>query len=138
MPYKVNVKGIYISFHFFTVSPTNATNFLKEQLPRGFTMKQALFHRCVQCDEAITNPICSDCLSHRMKLTIGLRDKKLAAEVCGFEFEGETTCLSCGKHMGLCAHCFSRDIYELLEEKKYPYIEEFVSNFDFELRRTIT
>ncbi len=46
----------------------------------------------------------------------------------------DTTCISCGQGMGLCAHCFSREIYEYLQEKDNTIAKEFASRFDFNLR----
>ena len=92
------------------------------------------FNECVECDEIITNPICAECLSSRMRIMIQEVEPSLAQEIHGFEVEGDTNCIFCGKRMGLCAHCFSKDIYFYIKDKN-PYLaQEFMNRFDFDLR----
>ncbi|MBT4651120.1 hypothetical protein HOC13_01210 [Candidatus Woesearchaeota archaeon] len=93
------------------------------------------FNRCVECEETITQPICGECLAVRMKNMVGEYDTKLAKDIAGLNVEGETKCIFCGEGMGLCAHCFSKDIYEYLAEKNIKIAKEFLSRFDFDLRR---
>lgn len=100
----------------------------------------APFNRCVECDEVITNPLCSECLSREMQIMVSEHDQQLAAEIDGFRIEGETRCICCGKNMGLCAHCFSRDVYDFLSERNHykgDLLDDFVANFDFDLRREL-
>lgn len=98
-------------------------------------IKQSPFNRCVECNEIITNPLCTMCLAERMAMVVGEYDQKLAKAIKGIDVEGDTRCISCGRHMGVCAHCFSKDVYEFLAEKKPAVAEEFLSQFDFDLRR---
>lgn len=100
-------------------------------------IKIASLNRCIECDEIITNPICSECLAERMKTVVQEHDPKLAEEITGMEIGGATECISCGKNMGLCAHCFSKDIYELVEEQNPALAREFIARFDFELRQKV-
>lgn len=97
--------------------------------------RRAPFNRCVECDDIITNPICSYCLASQMKVMVGECNRKLAKKIAGFTVEGNTTCLSCGRKMGLCAHCFSRDIHQYLQENDALLAVEFLRRFDFELRK---
>ena len=97
-------------------------------------IQYAPFSRCVECDEIISNPLCSECLAERMKSMIQEHNPELAEEIAGFAIDGETVCISCGQGMGLCAHCFSRGIYEYLQEKNTFIAKEFASRFDFNLR----
>jgi len=62
----------------------------------------------------------------------------LAAQIYGAEIDGDTNCIKCGKGMGLCAHCFSKDIQEYLQEHNPVLAKEFASRFDFELRQKLT
>ncbi|MBS3123981.1 hypothetical protein J4437_05095 [Candidatus Woesearchaeota archaeon] len=99
------------------------------------------FNLCIECDEVITEPICAECLAERMRSFVEEHDSKLAAKIQSSVIEdGESECIFCSKKMNLCAYCFSREIYDFLVEKK-PHdeelIEDFVSRFDFDLRRTI-
>ena len=92
---------------------------------------------CIQCEEVITNPICPDCLSGRMREWVTELDPKLANEIVGFSMSGPTKCLFCGNGMTICAHCYSRDIYEQLLENNPKIAGEFLARFDFDLRREI-
>lgn len=92
---------------------------------------------CVECDEIITNPICTECLADRMRTVVAEQDPMLAAEIRGFELEGETQCILCHKNMAICAHCFSKDMYEFLQEKNSGLAADFASRFDFEIRRDL-
>ncbi|MBU0470607.1 MAG: hypothetical protein KKA62_02110 [Nanoarchaeota archaeon] len=95
------------------------------------------FNRCVECDDIITNPLCSNCLAERMVATIRHHDVKLADAIKGFKVDGETKCILCGEGMGLCAHCFSMDIYRFLAERNTAAAEDFLSQFDFDLRKEL-
>lgn len=99
---------------------------------------RAVYNRCIECDHVITNPICSDCLAEEMVVMISEYDPKLAAEITGFALEGDTFCLKCKKGMSLCAHCFSRDVYDYLEERNPKVAKEFVNKFDFDLRANLS
>jgi hypothetical protein len=97
-------------------------------------LKRGMFNRCVECDEVITNPICSECLAEKMRLVIRKFDSELAEQIVGSEISGDTQCIFCKKEMGLCAHCFSRDIYELLMIKNKRAANQFLLHFNFEIR----
>ncbi|MEW5896224.1 MAG: hypothetical protein AB1668_00900 [Nanoarchaeota archaeon] len=102
-------------------------------------IKHSPFHRCIECDEIITNPLCTVCLAERMAMAVGEHNKKLAKAIRGFGpqegTESGTRCISCGRGMNVCTHCFSKDTYEFLAEKNPAVAEEFLSQFDFDLRR---
>lgn len=95
----------------------------------------APFNRCIECSEVITNPLCSECLAEEMQAMIAEYDPGMANAIVGFPVDGDTTCISCGNSMGLCAYCFSKDVYLFLEEENAVLGEEFLSRFDFGLRR---
>ena len=95
-------------------------------------------NRCVECDDIITNPICTECLAKKMRLVVAEHDLKLAEDIIESDVPGETWCIKCGKEMGVCAHCFSKDVYELLVHRNYPHTKEFLSRFDFFLRTKLS
>ncbi|MDO9581027.1 MAG: hypothetical protein Q7J06_10765, partial [Bacteroidales bacterium] len=95
----------------------------------------AVFNRCVECDDIITNPICPHCLAKKMRLVVGEVNPKLAEKITGVDIDGETNCLFCHKPMGLCAHCFSKDVYEMLVANNYTEDKDFMAKFDFFLRK---
>ena len=90
---------------------------------------------CVECYEQITNPICSHCLSTEMKAM--LNNHKLAKDITPCDIEGDVNCIKCNRLMGLCAHCYSRDIYEFIKTQNQKIAKEFISRFDFDLRRSL-
>jgi len=101
-------------------------------------MTLAASYACMECDEVITEPICSGCLSKRMQEFVGESDPELAKEIENLVVpEGDSPCLFCGKKMNLCAHCFSREVYQFILEKNAPLAEDFLGKFDFELRSSL-
>ena len=94
----------------------------------------AVFHRCIDCSEVISNPVCSQCLGSQMKQVLGEIDPKLAEKIVTSNFAGDTHCLSCGSEMGLCAHCFSRDVFEQIKDLNEHAADEFLARFDYDLR----
>ena len=96
--------------------------------------KRGVFCRCVDCQEIISNPVCPECLAMQMKIMVSETNSKLAKDISATHIDGESTCIRCGNTMGLCAHCFSKDVYYQLLEKDENVAEEFLSRFDYELR----
>ncbi len=97
----------------------------------------APFNQCVECDEVITNPLCSECLAENMRLVVEEHDPFLAEKIQGIAIEGDTTCIRCGNRMALCAHCFSMETYEFLQEQNEGLAAEFASRFDFDVRKEL-
>ena len=94
-------------------------------------------HRCVECDDVITNPVCANCLATQMMVMVGEYDQRLVDFIKGISIDGETTCIICNTKMGLCAHCFSKDVYRFLSSKNERIGKEFLQRFDFELRKEL-
>jgi hypothetical protein len=92
---------------------------------------------CIVCEQVITNPVCPDCLASKMKLWLGEISVTLADDVDGFALDGMTSCLFCGKGMSLCAHCFTRDVYDQLVLRDETIAKEFAARFDYELRKEL-
>ncbi|MFH1590379.1 MAG: hypothetical protein ABIC95_00475 [archaeon] len=97
--------------------------------------------RCVVCDEAITNPICPECIEKSVKTwLVGVRPQLIGkvenlAEAGSHMTTGSTRCIQCGQDMVICPHCFSRSVQELIEDEGNPYMEEeFLTFFDYDLR----
>ncbi len=97
---------------------------------------RGVFSQCIDCNDIITNPVCPECLATQMKVMVAEYDEKLAGDIVVCDVEGETRCMHCSKLMGLCAHCFSRDVYEQLAEKNESLADEFMARFDFNLRES--
>ncbi|MBS3139888.1 hypothetical protein J4479_02695 [Candidatus Woesearchaeota archaeon] len=94
-------------------------------------------NRCVECDDIIANPVCPNCLAAQMMVMVGEYDQNLVNCVKGISIEGDITCIICNERMGLCAHCFSKDIYCILSEKNQKISKEFLQRFDFDLRKEL-
>ena len=93
---------------------------------------------CIQCQEAITNPICPDCIE---KEIIAWLNDKAPALIPSIENKGNesvtawvTRCIVCNNKMGLCGHCYTKDVVEIIRNNKNRMLEEeFVNLFNFEL-----
>ncbi|HLD34171.1 MAG TPA: hypothetical protein VJB66_05565 [Candidatus Nanoarchaeia archaeon] len=92
---------------------------------------------CVVCDEMITNPICPDCLAKQMRSWVNETNPTLAERIDGFNMSGDVSCLFCGQGMSICAHCYSRDVYEQIALHDKKLAREFMARFDFELRKEL-
>ncbi|NQV08314.1 hypothetical protein HQ529_00510 [Candidatus Woesearchaeota archaeon] len=95
--------------------------------------------RCVECDEAITNPICPGCLDTELTYWVSERDESLIDSFRNNnvtpleEYFEETQCVVCGNRMNLCAHCFCKDALEFIKERNPGLVNKFIRHFDFEL-----
>ena len=92
---------------------------------------------CVVCDETITNPICPDCLARQMRSWLHELKPKLAEQIDGFHLSGDVNCVLCGQGMSICAHCYSRDVYEQIALHNKKLAREFIARFDFDLRKEL-
>src|SRR3989338_8718590 len=101
-------------------------------------MKTAPFAQCVECEDIITNPVCPDCLTKQRRQMVGEYDLELAAQIDSIRIDGATPCIGCGQKMGLCAHCFSKDVYLQIKETHPSIAKEFLARFDFDLRKRLT
>jgi hypothetical protein len=103
-------------------------------------MPQRGEERCVICQEAITNPICQDCLQKEIEHWLADIKPSLVPKLRDYTriFAYGHKCISCvicGRNMNICAHCFCEDIYELLKYELGRNAENFLSSFNFDLNR---
>ena len=77
-------------------------------------------------------------LAKKMRIVVQEHDPKLAEDIIEADVDGDTTCIKCGKEMGVCAHCFSKEVYEMLVSRSYTHTKEFMSRFDFFLRTKLS
>ena len=95
---------------------------------------QILDAKCIVCREGITNPICPGCLAKEIGYWRPELKTSLATPAASAE---SVRCMFCGKGMSICAHCYSRDIYDLIKEE-FPWLaEEFIERFDFGLKKEL-
>ena len=95
---------------------------------------QILDALCIECREGITNPICPECLAKEieewkpwLKPILSAPDKVA---------EG-VRCMFCGKLMSICAHCYTKDIYDYLIEEEPEIAEEFMDIFNFSIKEEL-
>lgn len=92
---------------------------------------------CTICDDAVTNPICVECLCEEIEEWLRETKPKLMREVkkvASFykEMTPISTCILCGKQMSVCRHCFTKEVHEIIKE--HPELEEdFLRQFDYGL-----
>ncbi|RMF05908.1 hypothetical protein D6764_03635 [Candidatus Woesearchaeota archaeon] len=96
---------------------------------------------CVVCREAITNPICPDCLAAEAKVWLN----ENAPDLTGFVSKPETVtraflhiaskCVVCGKEMSVCPHCYSRDIFQELAQESPSTAAKFARVFNYEFAK---
>ena len=96
---------------------------------------QAQTHRCIECQQAMTNPICPRCLSKEIKTWLREKVPELVHIIGPAPKYGTgTRCMFCGKDMAICAHCFSKEVYLEVVKLKPELSEEFISCFNYSLR----
>ena len=78
---------------------------------------------CQICNEAITNPICIDCLEQEALYWARDRDTKLIRQIKNLKksfdvFDLNTEkCIRCGNEMRVCSHCFLTEIAKLIKDE---------------------
>lgn len=94
---------------------------------------------CPNCFEAITDPICNDCLSNHFEYWLGEVDKDATKKTKAMEkiksllaVNGlnEDKCIICNKKaLNLCPHCFSVKVADTLRNLGFP--TEVIENFEY-------
>jgi len=94
---------------------------------------------CIACNQAITNPICQECLYRDIegwlkrrnpRLLLSLRRKTVEYIKLG-DYSNNIECIYCEKKMNACAFCYIHFVEEWIY-KKYPrLLAEFKRYFDF-------
>ncbi len=97
--------------------------------------------KCVICQEAITNPICPDCLHREIEEWLLDKNKSLVPKLRAYTWiygsyrHTGTSCVICGGDMSVCAHCFCKDVYDFLSSELGENADDFLFSFNFELIR---
>jgi len=89
---------------------------------------------CPICNEAITNPICVDCLEKELnhwRLSIRKIPMRLKKIYMAFPKIGK--CIICGKETSVCAHCYAEDALKIIKEDEPELEEEFLTHFNYDL-----
>jgi len=90
---------------------------------------------CPICNEAISNPICINCLEQELlnwardqdkKLVTGIRKLRNSLDV--FDL-GEERCIKCNAEMNICSHCFLTEVPKIIRDENLKNIfrKSFIS-----------
>ena len=85
---------------------------------------------CILCNEAITNPVCIDCV--RDEIAAWLYDIKpelyedlvRVTDEINFNY-GNVNCILCKDHMSICTFCYREHILKWLDESSPELVSEF-------------
>ena len=109
--------------------------------------EQERFYECLECNEAITNPLCPLCLTKQIDVWLSSYPseirKKLIGNVKDYvekanNIAGKSSgCIACNKPTGsLCPYCFTNHVFDELKRLKVSRVilKEFLQffNYDFE------
>ena len=84
---------------------------------------------CIVCQEGITNPICPECMAKEIKSWKPGLSRILTKPA--YKYTTGAICMFCGREMSICAHCYCRDIYDILVEEEPEVALEFKELFGF-------
>ncbi len=102
---------------------------------------------CVMCDEAITNPVCPNCLHSGVRQwLIEQQELRLAQKVlditqCNIKNDlhdldknehGNTLCIKCHSPMDVCTYCYTKDVFDVVKSKS-SLVAEYLMFFNFDL-----
>ena len=108
------------------------------------------FYECVDCHEAIFNPLCPECLTLQIEVWLSslssypLR-KKIMNRIKDYVrstnnlVEDSTTCVSCGQRKAsLCPYCFTNYVFALLKcmDVHREILKEFFQFFNYDFDHT--
>lgn len=94
--------------------------------------------QCVVCEEPITNPICPACLKEGVSQWLleqgqyGLLGEVDEMTRGVFANSGSTFCIKCDSLMGLCAYCYTKEVFDIV--KRHPrLVADYLVYFNFDL-----
>lgn len=91
---------------------------------------------CIVCTEAITNPVCPDCLATEAKMWLADYSPKLAGlirpePVTNAFKHSASKCVICGSNMAVCAHCYSKDMLVEIAQEEPTIAANFARTFEY-------
>lgn len=103
-------------------------------------MTQNIHAICEECNEAITNPVCPDCLEkeviawlrerQREDLILKINDRMSLLKKQSRESECKVKCIICKTDFGICSHCTSRQLLKVFQREK-RLINNFLTLFSY-------
>lgn len=117
-------------------------------IQQNFFDARERFYECLECNEAIFNPICPSCLAVEIEAWLSsYPDKKLRDKIL-FKIRAylektqnlvgkSVQCVACKhKRASLCPYCFTNNVFNILKDMKVNKImlREFLQffNYDFD------
>lgn len=108
------------------------------------------FYECLECKEAVFNPICPSCLAFQLEVWLSsissypLKNKILSrikeyVEKTDNLVKESTICVSCKKpRASLCPYCFTNYVFILLKEMQVhrTILKEFLQFFNYDFEHT--
>jgi len=108
------------------------------------------FYECLECHEAVYNPICQTCLASQVEAWLASYPYKETREKILFKIKeyvrktnnlaGKSTeCIACRKaRASLCPYCFTEHVFNLLKKLKVNRImlKEFLMFFNYDFEHT--
>lgn len=96
-------------------------------------------NECIACKEAITNPICQDCLEEGILEWLDKKKPKLKNKLKEkteefrnmTDFSNNLLCIRCSENVNACAFCYTEFILEWLTESEPELVDEFLKYFSF-------
>lgn len=119
-------------------------------LQNNSSMASERFYECLDCKEAIYNPICPSCLAFQIQVWLSSISsyplkKKIIEKINQYikktnNLAGHATqCVSCKKPTAsLCPYCFTNYVFNLLKEMNVhtTILKEFLQFFNFDFEHT--
>ncbi len=94
---------------------------------------------CVLCREYITNPLCPECIGEQIKVWLGETKPSLVKELdietrkLSQRIFNNNTCILCNCHMDVCSYCYTKHIFEWLEDLlEKEHLAEFIKFFHYD------
>ena len=92
---------------------------------------------CVMCEEAITTPVCPACLHKGVRQwLLEQSETRLADDVLDTTVRdiigGSTDCIKCHSPMGVCAYCYTKDVFDVIKRRP-SLVNDYLVYFNFDL-----
>lgn len=95
---------------------------------RRLKMRQDMRAICEECNEAITNPICPNCLERQAIAWLMERKKELLVHKVkdrlavikkhSKESNSNVNCVICKTKLSICPHCTATELWKVLQKEK--------------------
>lgn len=103
-------------------------------------MIQNIHALCEECDEAITNPICPDCLERQALawlmerrqnlLIMKVKERLNSIKKYSESNESEVNCIICKNKLSICPHCTSKELLKVFNKEK-RLLRDFMTVFNY-------